>query len=93
MARLQKVSIAFDFDTLLIYARRCSAPNAKYNGISKSYKSPAAEADAFVAQSDKLMREAGRSGIVWIDFRPVVLGMPVTAAPVPVDTPAVQPLI
>ena len=90
MARLQKVSIAFDFDTLLIYARRCSAPNAKYNGISKSYKSPAAEADAFVAQSDKLMREAGRSGTVWIDFRPVVLGLPAAATPVLIDAPVIQ---
>lgn len=93
MARLPRVSLYFDFHPLLVYARRCYAPHAVYNGTEKSWRVPALEAEAFALQADQLMRSAGLTACAWIGGRRVNLGVHPEAAHAPADTPALEPAI
>ena len=80
MARLPRVSIAFDFDPVFIFARRIAAPHATYNGIGKSWSASANEAAAFVQRASAALLAEGRTAIVRLDCRPVTLGLPAAAA-------------
>lgn len=93
MARLPRVSLYFEFHPLLVYARRCSAPHGVYNGVAKSWRVPAAEAEAFAVQANNLMRNAGLTACAWIGGRRVNLGVQPQAIPATADAPALEPAI
>ena len=96
MVRLPKVAISFEFEPALVFCRREEAPHAKYCGISRTWKAPALEADAFVARVDRVdrvMRAAGRTVTISVDYRPVTVGIPDADAPTPADAPSLQPSI
>ena len=89
MSRTPKVTIAFDFDPMLVVARRIAAPHANYCGTNKYWKTPASEAAAFVELADMAMKTAGRTATVSIDWRHVTVGIPAA----PADAPAFLPSI